>query len=250
MLLLLSSFLMGWVFSGGDLAGQVAAPLDVSTRRAEVDLAEAVEGPSPSEAAMPPDPAPVQPEPVEAAMPPDPVPVEPEPVEAAMPPDPVPVEPEPVEAAMPPDPAPVEPEPEASVTAPDLAVAPFEEQPIEELSTEGVPVEETVAEVPVAVLSESIPVDVRIKNSVKDGTLTLLLNGEEVHTTPLEKATPNLEAQLEIPPGHHKLAAVAYTAKGKEYKANVEFDLEPGDMRTVQIVAGRTIGKRLTMKMD
>jgi len=77
------------------------------------------------------------------------------------------------------------------------------------------------------------------------------VDGEELQTIPFDKSTQRLETRIEILPGQHTVTAVAYhAAKDREYEASVDFDLEIGDMRTLHIVAGKTLGKRLSLKLN
>jgi len=248
MILLLSAFISGWIFSGGEQDGQVGVPLDVNTHPAALELSEAVKGAG--------QPVPVEePAPVEVVAPPEPAAVVPEPVVEAVP-EPAPPKPLP----------PVTPEPEAPVeTAEAEAPADIPVAPIEEAVTEAAATTEALPEEPVAAIPAGIPVNVRLKNSFKEGSLTFLVDGEEVHSLPLSissqsgkspkkgrgKGSQEQQLQIEIPAGHHTVTALAYsTAKDREYEASVEIDLEPGDMRTLLVVAGKTLGKRLTIKLD
>jgi hypothetical protein len=246
MILLLASFITGWIFSGGEQDGQVGVPLDVNTHPAALELSVAVEGAGQTQ--------PVEdPAPLEIVTPPKPEVVAPKPVVEVAP---KPVTPKPV--------PPVTPEPEAPVEtaeAPaDIPVVPIEVAATGEAAmTEALP-EEPVEPAAVAMVPPGIPVNVSLKNSFKDGKLTLLLDGEEIHSIPLSISSENgkpakkgqeQQLRIEIPAGHHTVTALAYSAaKDREYKASVELDLEPGDMRTLLIVAGKSLGKRLTMKLD
>ena len=67
----------------------------------------------------------------------------------------------------------------------------------------------------------------------------------------LGKGQQRLEAEVELPAGSHTITALAYsTAKDRQYEARLDVELEPGDLRTLRIVAGRTFGRQLTMKLD
>jgi hypothetical protein len=91
------------------------------------------------------------------------------------------------------------------------------------------------------------------------------VDGQEIRAIPLDtgdnqgnaitkvlgKGNQEIELQVEIPAGHHTVTAVAYNAnKDRGYEAVLDLDLEPGDMRKLRIVVGKTFGKRLTMKLD
>ena len=246
-LLLLSSFIMGWVFSGGEQDGLVGVPLDLNKHPATVALADAVGQAEPS--------APFEePAALEVAPPSEPVIAEPEPA--------VVVAPEPTPAVAPATIA-------EAVAVPEPVVEPLVEPPAElatgELETTEATPEVSVEPAPVAVVPGPVPVNVRIKSSFKNGNLTLLVDGEEIESIPLiidsaakdksrkkgsGKGVQELEMQIEILPGHHTITAVAYSAaKDREYTASLEFDLELGDMRTLHVVAGKTLGKRLTLKL-
>jgi serine/threonine protein kinase len=114
---------------------------------------------------------------------------------------------------------------------------------------------------------EPIALGVNVKNNIKDGTLTLLVDGEEVFATDLStdsgqklkgaltkvlgKGQQVFEDEVSIPAGKHTITALAYsTAKDRQYETTLDVDLEPGDMRTLKIVAGRTLGRQLTLKID
>jgi len=109
-------------------------------------------------------------------------------------------------------------------------------------------------------------VDLRVRSSIKEGTLTVLADGVEVFATDLAaesgkfslgfkkvlgKAAQDLETRIEIPSGARTLEAVLFNAvKKKEFRATLELDLEPGASQAVRVVTGRTFGRRIALKTE
>lgn len=119
---------------------------------------------------------------------------------------------------------------------------------------------------PAPVVVQTARLDVSLKSSLRSGTLTLLVDGEEVYATPLEsgdkklvrafkkafgKAHQDSETGLEIPAGAHTITVqVVNEVKGEEYRESADIELAPGDARTLKIVTGRTLGRPLTIRVD
>ena len=55
----------------------------------------------------------------------------------------------------------------------------------------------------------------------------------------------------DIPPGAHQVVVFVYNAaKEKWYEESIDVELEPGQMRTLQVVTGRAVGKRMTVTLE
>jgi len=261
-LAVLLSFVTGWLLNRGGPEAEGGSPVvaDGSAVTAEpeptippVDAAPAVPVASP----------PAKPVEVAAVIePPDPGPAEPR---TAVKPDPEALDrggaggEEPVVAEVPADGAgAMPPDSDLGEQAEMADLSPLEEYPVSELPIEPLPADDA---------GETISVGVNVKNNIKHGTLTLLVDGEEVFATDLStdsgqklkgaykkvlgKGQQQLESEFEIPAGKHKITALAYsTAKDRQYETSLDVDLKPGDLRTLRIVAGRTLGRQLTLKID
>ena len=105
-----------------------------------------------------------------------------------------------------------------------------------------------------------------MKSGIKKGSVALMMDGEEIYATGLTseagrlartfkktvgKASQVLEARIGIPPGPHALEVRVFNAaKSKEYTDTLEVDLQPEEARTLTIVAGRTLGRRLSTNLE
>jgi serine/threonine-protein kinase len=115
--------------------------------------------------------------------------------------------------------------------------------------------------------ADSAYLELHVKSSIKAGTLTLLVDGEEVYQTELEspesrkvtraykkvlgRASQTLDARVRVPAGRHTMVARLFNrSKSHEFENQVEFEIEPGEARSLRVVAGRAIGRRLALKLD
>ncbi len=101
-----------------------------------------------------------------------------------------------------------------------------------------------------------------VKSSLKEGTLTLRVDGREVYSTNLAsdakrwkkvigRAHQDFAAQVEIPAGAHTITAqVLNSVKSREHEASVDVEIAAGQERGLRIVAGRTIGPPLTLTLE
>ncbi len=108
--------------------------------------------------------------------------------------------------------------------------------------------------------------DLVVKSSIKAGSLVVLVDGEEVYSTELladsgklslafkkavGKSDQDLAARIEVAPGPHTIEAQVFSAaKSKDYADTLAVDLEAGETQSLRIVAGRSLGRRLTIKPD
>lgn len=108
--------------------------------------------------------------------------------------------------------------------------------------------------------------DVQLKNNLKEGRLSLFLDGDEIYSTDLEsddgrlarafkktvgKAGQRVGTELEIPAGAHTLSAhLLNTAKSKEFDESIEIDLDAGSAGTLRIITGRTFGRDLALRLE
>jgi len=169
------------------------------------------------------------------------------------------VAPEPVVEA--PAPRPVTPAPAPKTTAPPAVQRPLPIQPAPE------PLE--VVDFPSVVPTAPAPaqLELSVKSSLKSGTLTLLVDGDEVYFTELAstetgkmsrvfkkavgKATEELDTRIEIPAGPHTIVARVFNeAKSRELVEQVEIDVEPGQAQTLRVVTGGRFGRRLDIELD
>ena len=193
----------------------------------------------------------------------------PEPIEETTFDEASPVEPEaPVAVEADPVPAATEPEPQRPA-----AVVP--EEPTPPPAIERTPADnplQTVAEEPVPAPVEPVapvgPASLQliVKSSLKSGRVTLTVDGEEVYSADIaseskrwqriyKKATlrsdRDLETQIEMTPGAHEVKVYVYNAaKERWHEQSVDVDLEPGEMRTLRVVTGRMVGRRLTVTLE
>ena len=108
--------------------------------------------------------------------------------------------------------------------------------------------------------------DLDVRSSIKEGTLKLLVDGEELYSSALEsnskkltraykkvvgKADQTLTARIHLKPGPHAIEGVVFSAaKSKEFSDRLDVDLPAGEARTLRIVAGRAFGRRLSLKLE
>ncbi len=103
------------------------------------------------------------------------------------------------------------------------------------------------------------------KSSVRAGTLTLLVDREQVYsrelrasvraanvlTKVLGKNQETFEAWIGVAPGKREVMALLTTqGGGSGYKNSVVVDLGPGETRRLNVVAGRTFGSPLSVDVD
>jgi uncharacterized protein with GYD domain len=102
------------------------------------------------------------------------------------------------------------------------------------------------------------------RSSVKEGTLTLLVDGSEVFSRSLStedrsmkrffkkvsgKVHESFETRIPVSAGRHEVVAIVETRRSETpYEDSVTIDMEPGEIQTITLVAGRTFGSPLTLK--
>ena len=100
---------------------------------------------------------------------------------------------------------------------------------------------------------------------MKNGTIRLFVDGEEIYSRVLSNETPKFkrllkramnksveefEARIPIAPGVHEvIARLEIDGKSKEYGASLKIDLLAGTTREIKLVAGRTFGSPLAIKL-
>jgi hypothetical protein len=101
------------------------------------------------------------------------------------------------------------------------------------------------------------------------GRLTLLVDGEERYARDLaeprkkarglgkikrmiEPAHETFEAWIEISPGKHEVEArvAANNEDEDSFRDSIVVDLDPGEKRRLRLVAGRSFGEPLSLKLD
>jgi len=103
------------------------------------------------------------------------------------------------------------------------------------------------------------------KSSIESGTLSLRIDGTEVYTRELssphtkrnfikkmiDKRHETFEAWIEVSPGKHEIAAlvVPHDEPGS-FQDTIVVDLVPGETRRLRMVAGRSFGSVLSLKID
>jgi serine/threonine protein kinase len=108
--------------------------------------------------------------------------------------------------------------------------------------------------------------DLEATSSVKDGKLTVLVDGSEVYSRELSTESRNVkrffkkvsgkvqetfDARIAIPSGSHEVVARVHTARrAAPYEEGVTVDLEPGESRKIRLIAGRTFGRAVSLETD
>jgi len=100
------------------------------------------------------------------------------------------------------------------------------------------------------------------KSSIPSGTLTVTIDGEEVYERTLSteeggffskvtgRTQETFETWLSVAPGKHKIVALVQEEDGTEHRASIVIDAEPGEQREIDLVAGRALGRPLSLKAD
>ncbi len=102
------------------------------------------------------------------------------------------------------------------------------------------------------------------KSSIKNGSLRLLVDGEEVYQRDLHgegvklgslfkrnaKGSDDFEERIPISPGPHEVVArLVIEGKSKEYGSSVAVNLASGEIRELRLVAGRALGSPLAIRL-
>jgi serine/threonine protein kinase len=109
-------------------------------------------------------------------------------------------------------------------------------------------------------------INVSIVSGVKQGTLSLLVDGTEVYSRSLESNNSDVkrlfknlvrkdqerhETSIELTPGNHTIVAhLAVAGKTKVHQKSVTIDLVPGESREVRLTAGKSLGRTLSWQWD
>ncbi len=103
------------------------------------------------------------------------------------------------------------------------------------------------------------------KSSVEAGELTLFVDGEQVYSRRLnaprkhkgfikkilDQNQETFEAWIEIEAGKHEItASILPDGANEPYHDTVVLDIETGETRKLKLVAGRTIGRALSLKVN
>jgi len=103
------------------------------------------------------------------------------------------------------------------------------------------------------------------KSTFETGRLSLLLDGQVVYTRQLSapktgnrvlgkllgRHQESFEEWIQVPPGRHELAARVFSEEaGPEFGDSLVVDLKAGETRTLRMVAGRTFGTPVSLKLD
>jgi hypothetical protein len=139
-----------------------------------------------------------------------------------------------------------------------------EEEPVavtvpteQESLTAGIPEVETA--------SENAYLEIQAESSVKKGLLRIDVDGEEVFSRRLRsdgsgprrffrrmvgRPSESFGTIVTLPPGEHELLAqVEIEGKSYGYQASLSVDVQPGVLHQVRLVAGRKVGRPLTLKL-
>jgi hypothetical protein len=107
--------------------------------------------------------------------------------------------------------------------------------------------------------------DVRVRSLLREGTLTLLVDGREVYSVDLatetgrwarikkraaQRAVHDLETRLGLGAGAHTIEARAVDGASRQLEERAEIVLEAGQTRRMVVVAGGTFGDRLSFSFD
>jgi serine/threonine-protein kinase len=102
------------------------------------------------------------------------------------------------------------------------------------------------------------------RSSLASGRLSLLVDGEEVYsrdlaapaggnllTRVLRRDQETFQSWIRVPPGRHELAAqVTALGEAPGQRNSIVVDLRAGETRTLRMVAGRTFGSPVSLRMD
>jgi serine/threonine-protein kinase len=114
-------------------------------------------------------------------------------------------------------------------------------------------------------LAEDAYLEIEGKSSVKSGALVVLVDGVEVFTRELStedrnvkrffkkvsgKAHEIFDARIPVSAGEREIVVVVQTQRRESpYEESVTVELEPGESRTLEVIAGRTFGDPLSVQM-
>ena len=103
------------------------------------------------------------------------------------------------------------------------------------------------------------------KSTVQEGRMSLTLDGEEVYSRRLSaprsgnavvgkllrRNHESFEDWIRIPPGKHEVAARVFSEDaGPDFHDSIVVDLKAGEVRTLRMVAGRSFGSPVSLKLD
>jgi len=103
------------------------------------------------------------------------------------------------------------------------------------------------------------------KSTVQAGRMSLTLDGEEVYSRQLSaprsgnavvgkilgRNQESFEDWIQIPPGRHEVAARVFSEEaGPDFHDSIVVDLKAGETRTLRMVAGRSFGSPVSLKLD
>ena len=103
-------------------------------------------------------------------------------------------------------------------------------------------------------------------SKVKSGTLTVLVDGAEVYSRPLStdergasrflkkvagRVQEEFEARIPVSPGEHQVTArVSMQRRDEPYETTVWVDLESGERQGLDLVAGKTFGRPVSLSLN
>ena len=103
------------------------------------------------------------------------------------------------------------------------------------------------------------------RNTLETGRLSLLLDGKEVYSRQLsaprsgnrvlgkllKRDQESFEEWIQVPPGRHELEARVFSEEaGAELGDSLVVELKAGETRTLRMMAGRTFGAPISLKLD
>jgi serine/threonine protein kinase len=114
-------------------------------------------------------------------------------------------------------------------------------------------------------LGRSAHLKLDARSSIGAGTLSLEVDGREVYSRHLDSPAggkgvfnkilgrdqESFEGWIKVAPGKHEVAAhVLPEGAGSPFQDSIVVDLRPGETRTLRMVAGRSFGTPISLKMD
>ena len=114
-------------------------------------------------------------------------------------------------------------------------------------------------------LGRSAHLKLDARSSIDAGTLSLEVDGREVYSRHLDapagdkgvfnkilrRDQESFEGWIKVTPGRHEVAAhVLPEGAGSPFQDSIVVDLKPGETRTIRMVAGRSFGTPISLKMD
>jgi tRNA A-37 threonylcarbamoyl transferase component Bud32 len=103
------------------------------------------------------------------------------------------------------------------------------------------------------------------RSTLETGRVSLLMDGQEIYSRQLSaprsgnrvlgkilgRDQESFEDWIQVPPGRHELAARVFSDDaGPDFHDSLVVDLKAGEIRTLKLVAGRSFGTPVSLKLD